>query len=185
MSSIYQSQNSDQINSYINLAASPSSNLSRFDGVKYGYRAEGFEGLHEMYKKTRSEGFGAEVKKRIMLGSFVLSDGYYESYYLKALKVRNLIKQSFCEAFKKYDMILGSVTPTTAPKISEQIENPLQMYLSDIYTVSANLAGIPAISVPFGVDKKGLPIGIQLMGNYFEEEKLFRGAYVLEETKKV
>ncbi len=169
---------------YIIASAEASSNLARFDGVKYGYRSKEFEGLHQMYKKSRSEGFGTEVKRRIMIGSFVLSSGYYDAYYLKAWKVRNLIKQSFYNAFEKYDMILEPVAPTTAPKLSESLKDPLKMYLSDIYTVSANLAGLPAISVPFGKDKKGLPIGVQLIGNCLEENKIFRAGYVLEQSSK-
>ena len=138
-----------------------SSNLARFDGVKYGYRTEEYEGLHNMYKKTRSEGFGPEVKRRIMLGSFVLSSGYYDAYYLKALRTKALIKQEFDRAFERFDVILAPAAPTTAPKLGESLANPLQMYLGDIYTISVNLAGLPGISVPCGTDAKGLPIGVQ------------------------
>ncbi len=166
---------------YTIAAAEASSNLERFDGIKYGFRTAEDEGLHKMYKKTRSEGFGDEVKRRIMLGSFVLSSGYYDAYYLKALKVKALIKKAFDDAFSKYDAILGPVAPTTAPKLGESLSNPIQMYLSDIYTISVNLAGLPGISVPCGFDSKGLPIGLQLIGNQFEEKKLLKLAYTFEQ----
>lgn len=169
---------------YTIASAEASSNLERFDGVKYGYRTEEFTGLHNMYKKTRSEGFGAEVKRRIMLGSFVLSSGYYDAYYLKALRVKALIKQSFDEAFAKYDLILGPVAPTTAPKLGTSLADPLQMYLGDIYTISANLAGLPGISVPCGRDRSGLPIGLQMIGDCFAERKLIRAAYTYEKLRK-
>ena len=130
---------------YVIASAEASSNLARFDGVKYGYRTEEYEGLHNMYKKTRSEGFGPEVKRRIMLGSFVLSSGYYDAYYLKALRTKALIRQAFDRAFEKYDVILGPAAPTTAPKLGESLSDPLQMYLGDVYTISANLAGLPGI----------------------------------------
>ena len=133
-----------------------------------------------MYKKTRSEGFGEEVKRRIMLGSFVLSSGYYDAYYLKALRVKALIKQAFDRAFEKYDMILAPAAPTTAPKLGESLSDPLKMYLGDIYTISVNLAGLPGISVPAGRDGKGLPIGMQLIGDCFQEKKIIRGAYAFE-----
>lgn len=165
---------------YIIACAEASSNLARFDGVKYGYRAKDFDGLHDMYKKTRSEGFGAEVKRRIMLGSFVLSSGYYDAYYVKALKVKALIKQAFDKAFEKYDCILGPVAPTTAPEIGKSLSDPLKMYLSDIYTISVNLAGLPGISLPCGTDGKGLPIGLQLIGDAFQEKKIIRAAYAYE-----
>ena len=167
---------------YTIAAAEASSNLERFDGIKYGYRTKEFEGLHNMYKKTRSEGFGAEVKRRIMLGSFVLSSGYYDAYYLKALKVKTLIKKAFDEAFERYDLILGPVAPTTAPRLGESLADPLKMYLGDIYTIAVNLAGLPAISVPCGFDGKGLPIGLQLIGNCFEENKILRAAYTYEQA---
>lgn len=166
---------------YVIASAEASSNLARFDGVKYGYRTEEYEGLHNMYKKSRSRGFGEEVKRRIMLGSFVLSSGYYDAYYLKALKTKALIKQAFDKAFEKYDVILGPVAPTTAPKLGESLSDPLKMYLSDIYTVSVNLAGLPALSLPCGEDKNGLPIGLQLIGNCFEEKKIIRAAYTFEQ----
>lgn len=165
---------------YTIAAAEASSNLERFDGIKYGYRAASFEGLHDMYKKTRSEGFGAEVKRRIMLGSFVLSSGYYDAYYLKALKVKAMIKKAFDDAFAKYDLILGPVAPTTAPKLGESLSDPLKMYLGDIYTISVNLAGLPAISLPCGKDSKGLPIGLQLIADSFQEKKLIQAAYTYE-----
>ena len=170
---------------YTIATAEASSNLERFDGIKYGYRTKDFEGLHNMYKKTRSEGFGAEVKRRIMLGSFVLSSGYYDAYYLKALRTKALIKKAFDEAFAKYDLILGPVAPTTAPKLGESLTDPLKMYLGDIYTIAANLAGLPGISVPCGKDKNGLPIGLQLIGDCFAEKKLIRAAYTYEKLAAV
>jgi len=165
---------------YIIASAEASSNLARFDGVKYGYRTEEYEGLHNMYKKTRSEGFGPEVKRRIMLGSFVLSSGYYDAYYLKALRTKALIRQAFDRAFEKYDVILGPAAPTTAPKLGESLSDPLQMYLGDVYTISANLAGLPGICLPCGMDSKGLPIGLQLLGDCFKEEHIIRAAYAYE-----
>ncbi len=168
---------------YTIASAEASSNLERFDGVKYGYRTEQFEGLHHMYKKTRSEGFGAEVKRRIMLGSFVLSSGYYDAYYLKALRTKALIKKAFDQAFEKYDMILGPVAPTTAPGLGKSLSDPLKMYLGDIYTISVNLAGLPGISVPCGKDQKGLPVGLQLIGDCFGEKKLLRAAYTYEKMR--
>lgn len=168
---------------YTIAAAEASSNLERFDGIKYGYRTEDYEGLHNMYKKTRSEGFGAEVKRRIMLGSFVLSSGYYDAYYLKALRVKALIKKAFDEAFAKYDVILGPVAPTTAPKLGESLSDPIKMYLGDIYTISINLAGLPGLSMPCGLDEKGLPIGLQLIGDCFQEKKLIQTAYAYEQAR--
>lgn len=168
---------------YTIAAAEASSNLERFDGIKYGYRTEEYQGLHNMYKKSRSEGFGAEVKRRIMLGSFVLSSGYYDAYYLKALRVKALIKKAFDEAFAKYDVILGPVAPTTAPKIGESLSDPIQMYLGDIYTISINLAGLPGLSIPCGTDSKGLPIGMQLIGDCFKEKNLIRAAYTYEKAR--
>lgn len=164
--------------------AEASSNLERFDGVKYGYRAQDADELHRMYKKSRSEGFGPEVKRRIMLGSFVLSSGYYDAYYLKALRVKALIKKAFDDAFAKYDIILGPVAPTTAPKLGCSLSNPMQMYLGDIYTISVNLAGLPGISVPCGTDSNGLPIGVQMIGDCFAEKKLIRAAYTYEQAAK-
>lgn len=168
---------------YVIASAEASSNLSRFDGIKYGYRTGEYEGLHNMYKKSRSEGFGTEVKRRIMLGSFVLSSGYYDAYYLKALKTKTLIKNAFDRAFEKYDVILGPAAPATAPELGKSLADPLKMYLGDIYTVSVNLAGLPGISIPVGTDSKGLPIGMQLIGNCFEEKKIIRAAYAFEQTK--
>ncbi len=168
---------------YTIAAAEASSNLERFDGVKYGYRAQDAEDLHTMYKRSRSQGFGPEVKRRIMLGSFVLSSGYYDAYYLKALRVKALIKKAFDEAFAKYDVILGPVAPTTAPKLGSSLADPIKMYLGDIYTISINLAGLPGISVPCGTDSKGLPIGMQLIGDCFKEKTLIRAAYTYEQRR--
>lgn len=165
---------------YTIAAAEASSNLERFDGIKYGYRDKDAEGLHQMYKKTRSKGFGAEVKRRIMLGSFVLSSGYYDAYYLKALRVKAMIKKAFDQAFAKYDCLLGPVVPTTAPRLGESLSDPIKMYLGDIYTIAANLAGLPGISVPCGTDRKGLPIGLQLIGDCFREKTLIQAAYTYE-----
>lgn len=164
---------------YIIACAEASSNLERFDGVKYGYRSPNGEGLHEMYKYTRGEGFGDEVKRRILLGSFVLSAGYYDAYYLKALKVKRLIKEEFDRVFQKYDCVLAPVAPNTAPPKGASLSDPLKMYLSDIYTVAVNLAGLPAVSLPCGKDEKGLPIGMQIIGDRFSEEKILKvaGAY--------
>ena len=168
---------------YVIASAEASSNLSRFDGVKYGYRTEEYNGLHNMYKKTRSEGFGEEVKRRIMLGSFVLSSGYYDAYYLKALRTKALIKKAFDEAFAKYDVIIGPAAPTTAPKLGDSLSDPIKMYLGDIYTISVNLAGLPGISVPCGQDSKGLPIGMQIIGDCFKEKNIIRAAYTFEQAK--
>lgn len=170
---------------YTIAAAEASSNLERFDGIKYGYRTKEYEGLHHMYKKSRSEGFGEEVKRRIMLGSFVLSSGYYDAYYLKALKVKALIKKAFDDAFAKYDVILGPTAPTTAPGLGESLADPLKMYLGDIYTIAVNLAGLPGISLPCGQDKAGLPIGLQLIGDCFQEKKLIQTAYTYEKARGV
>lgn len=168
---------------YTIAAAEASSNLERFDGIKYGYRTEEYEGLHNMYKKTRSEGFGAEVKRRIMLGSFVLSSGYYDAYYLKALKVKALIKKAFDDAFSKYDVILGPVAPTPAPKLGESLVDPIKMYQGDIDTISVNLAGLPGISLPCGLSSNGLPIGLQLIGDCFKEKNIIRTAYAYEQAR--
>lgn len=170
---------------YVIACAEASSNLARFDGVKYGYRTREYQDLHNMYKKSRSEGFGAEVKRRIMLGSFVLSSGYYDAYYLKALRTKALIKQAFDDAFQKYDVILGPAAPTTAPELGKSLSDPLKMYLGDIYTISVNLAGLPGISLPCGKDGKGLPIGLQLIGDCFQEKKIIRAAYAYEQTHKM
>ncbi len=168
---------------YVIASAEASSNLARFDGVKFGYRTEEYAGLHNMYKKTRSEGFGPEVKRRIMLGSFVLSSGYYDAYYLKALRTKALIKEAFDKAFAKYDVILGPAAPTTAPKLGDSLSDPIKMYLGDIYTISVNLAGLPGISVPCGVDSKGMPIGLQLLGDCFREDNIIRAAYTYEQSR--
>jgi aspartyl-tRNA(Asn)/glutamyl-tRNA(Gln) amidotransferase subunit A len=165
---------------YIIATAEASSNLARFDGVRYGFRAEDAAELRKMYSKTREEGFGAEVKRRIMLGTYVLSSGYYDAYYAKAQKVRALVKRDYVEAFKKCDVILTPTSPSVAFKIGEKSDDPIAMYLSDIYTVSANLAGIPAISVPCGLSSEGLPIGVQLVGNFWSEGVLLNMAHKYE-----
>ncbi len=165
---------------YILATAEASSNLARFDGVRYGFRAEDADELRKMYMKTRESGFGAEVKRRIMLGTYVLSSGYYDAYYAKAQKVRTLLKQDFLDAFEKCDAIITPTSPTTAFKIGEKSDDPLAMYLSDIYTASANLAGIPGISVPCGLSASGLPIGLQLVGKYWAEDVLLNLASVYE-----
>lgn len=170
---------------YVIASAEASSNLSRFDGVKYGYRSEEYEDLHNMYKKSRSEGFGPEVKRRIMLGSFVLSSGYYDAYYLKALRTKALIKKAFDDAFAKYDVILGPASPYTAPKLGESLSDPIQMYLGDIYTISVNLAGLPGMTVPCGMDSKGLPIGLQLIGDCFKENNIIRAGYAFEQSREM
>ena len=169
---------------YVIASAEASSNLSRFDGIKYGYRTKAYEGLHNMYKKTRSEGFGPEVKRRIMLGSFVLSSGYYDAYYLKALRTKALIKKEFDKAFAKYDLILAPASPDTAPLLGSSLSDPLKMYLGDIYTISVNLAGLPGMTVPCGLDSKGLPIGMQLIGDCFKEKDIIRAGYAFECTRK-
>ena len=169
---------------YIIASAEASSNLERFDGVKYGYRTAEFTDLHNMYKKTRSEGFGPEVKRRIMLGSFVLSSGYFDAYYMKALRTKALIKQAFDRAFEKYDVILGPVAPTTALKLGESLSDPIKMYLGDVYTVSVNLAGLPGISLPCGYDSNGLPIGLQLLARHFDEKSIIRAAYAFEQSRE-
>lgn len=165
---------------YIIACAEACSNLSRFDGIKYGYRAENCEGLREVYFKSRSEGFGLEVEKRIMLGNFVLSSGYYDAYYKKALQAKGLIAKAFNEAFETYDFILGPVAPATAPKMGASLADPLQMYMSDIYTVMINIAGLPALSLPCGFDKDGLPIGMQLIGRPFAEKTILQAGYAYQ-----
>ena len=169
---------------YIIAPAEASSNLARYDGVRYGFRATEFSDLLDMYKKTRSQGFGAEVKRRIMLGTYVLSSGYYDAYYKKASQVRALIKQDFTNAFEKCDVILTPTTPGAAFKIGEKTDDPLQMYLSDIFTISTNLAGIPGISVPCGYTGDGLPIGVQFLANHFEEGKLLQISSLYEKAAK-
>jgi aspartyl-tRNA(Asn)/glutamyl-tRNA(Gln) amidotransferase subunit A len=165
---------------YIVAPAEASSNLARYDGVKYGFRSKG-ENLIDMYEKTRSEGFGEEVQRRIMIGTYVLSSGYYDAYYLKAQKVRKLIKNDFDEAYKKVDAILTPSTPSAAFKIGEKTNDPVSMYLNDIFTVPVNLAGLPAISIPAGVDAKGYPLGLQIIGKAFDEQNILNIAYAMEE----
>ena len=167
---------------YIIAAAEASSNLSRFDGVKYGFRSQNYSGLVDMYNATRSEGFGKEVKKRILLGTFVLSSGYYDAYYRKALKVKAIIKKHFDEIFSKYDLILCPVAPTTAPEIGKSLADPLAMYLSDIFTVSVNIAGLPGISMPCGFDKNNMPIGAQLIGPALGDTKVLNAAYAYQQA---
>jgi len=165
---------------YIIACAEASSNLSRYDGLKYGYRSKNARTLSEVYRLSRSEGFGMEIKRRIMLGSFVLSSGYYDAYYKKALQARALIKDSYSKLFKSYDMILSPVAPTSAYKLGENIGDPMKMYMGDIYTVSINLAGLPAVALPCGFDPAGLPVGFQLIGNAFSEDKLIAAARVFQ-----
>ena len=165
---------------YIVAPAEASSNLARYDGVKYGFRAKG-ENLIDMYEKTRSEGFGAEVQRRIMIGTYVLSSGYYDAYYLKAQKVRKLIKNDFDEAYKQVDAILTPSTPSSAFKIGEKKDDPVSMYLNDIFTVPVNLAGLPAISIPAGHDAAGYPLGLQIIGKAFKEQEILDVAYAMEE----
>ena len=165
---------------YIIACAEASSNLSRFDGVKYGWRAERYEDLTDLYCKTRTQGFGSEVKRRILLGTFVLSSGYYDAYYKKALQVKAVIKKAFDGAFTKYDLLLTPVAPTTAPKLGESLTDPLKMYLSDIYTVSVNLAGLPALSMPCGFDGKGMPIGAQLIGPALGDGAVLNAAHAFQ-----
>ncbi|NTV96605.1 MAG: Asp-tRNA(Asn)/Glu-tRNA(Gln) amidotransferase subunit GatA [Thiobacillus sp.] len=162
---------------YVIAPAEASSNLSRFDGVRYGYRTPEYADLTDMYEKTRAEGFGAEVKRRIMIGTYVLSHGYYDAYYIQAQKLRRLIAQDFAEAYKQCDVILGPTAPTTAFKIGEKTDDPVQMYLSDIYTIAVNLAGLPGMSLPCGFDGQGLPIGLQLIGDYFSEARMLNVAH--------
>ena len=167
---------------YVIAMAEASANLSRFDGVRYGFRAGEAHDLQDLYRRTRSQGFGTEVQRRIMVGAYVLSAGYYDAYYLKAQKVRTLIRRDFERAFESCDLLLSPVAPTTAFRLGEQLEDPLQMYLNDIYTTSLNLAGLPGISVPAAQSADGLPIGVQLMARPFEEATLLRGARVLEQA---
>ncbi|GHU38496.1 glutamyl-tRNA(Gln) amidotransferase subunit A [Clostridia bacterium] len=167
---------------YIIAAAEASSNLSRFDGVKYGYRAKEYAGINDLYAASRSEGFGFEVKKRILLGTFVLSSGYYDAYYQKALKVKSVIKKGFDEAFKQVDLIVCPTAPTTAPRLGESLKDPLAMYLSDIFTVSVNLAGLPAISVPCGFDSSGMPVGAQIIGNVLADSDVLNAGYSYQQA---
>jgi len=169
---------------YIIACAEASSNLGRFDGIRYGYRTPEFKNLKELYKKSRSEGFGDEVKRRIILGTYVLSSGYYDAYYKKAQQVRTLVMNEFNKAFEKYDVILTPTSPTVAFDIGSKSDNPLEMYLADICTVSVNIAGLPAISIPVGKDKEGMPIGMQLIGNKFQEETILNAAYTIEMKQK-
>jgi len=162
---------------YVLAPAEASSNLARFDGVRYGYRTAEYTDLSDMYEKTRAEGFGAEVKRRILIGTYVLSHGYYDAYYIRAQKLRRLIAQDFTDAFTKCDIIMGPTSPTTAFKLGEKAADPLQMYLSDIYTIAVNLAGLPGLSIPCGFDQKGLPVGLQIIGNYFREAQMLNVAH--------
>lgn len=169
---------------YILACAEASSNLGRFDGIRYGYRTEHFNSLKDIYRNSRSEGFGPEVKRRIILGTYVLSSGYYDAYYKKAQKVRALVKKEFKELFEKYDVLLTPTSPTVAFDIGTRSNNPLEMYLADVCTVSVNIAGVPAISIPCGIDSKGMPIGVQLIGSHFGEEALLQAAYTYEQEIK-
>lgn len=162
---------------YVIAPAEASSNLSRFDGVRYGYRAPEYKDLTEMYSKTRAQGFGAEVRRRILIGTYVLSHGYYDAYYIKAQKVRRLISEDFARAFSSCDVIMSPTTPSTAFKLGEKVSDPVQMYLSDTFTIAANLAGLPAMSIPCGLDKNNLPVGLQLIGNYFDEARMIAAAH--------
>ena len=166
---------------YIVACAEASSNLGRFDGIRYGYRTKNFTNLKDIYKNSRSEGFGPEVKRRIILGTYVLSSGYYDAYYKKAQLVRTLVMKEFEKAFAKYDVLLTPTSPTVAFEIGTRSNNPLEMYLADICTVSVNIAGLPGISIPCGVDSKGMPVGMQLIGNRFQEEKILNAAYAYEQ----
>ena len=169
---------------YIIACAEASSNLGRFDGIRYGYRTENYTNLRELYRNSRSEGFGPEVKRRIILGTYVLSSGYYDAYYKKAQQVRTLVKKEFDKAFAKYDVLLTPTSPTVAFEIGTRSENPLEMYLADICTVSVNIAGLPGISIPCGVNSEGMPIGMQLIGNKFAEETILNAAYTFEQEYK-
>ena len=169
---------------YIISSAEASSNLARYDGVKYGYRAENFEDLSDLYLKTRSEDFGKEVKRRIMIGTYALSSGYYDAYYKKAQQVRTQIMQDFSKAFEKFDCLVTPVSPTTAFALGEKTSDPMQMYMADICTVSVNIGGLPAIVIPCGYDKAGLPIGIQIIGKHFGEQTILNAALALEQTVK-
>ena len=169
---------------YIIACAEASSNLGRFDGIRYGYRAEKFDNLREIYINSRTEGFGAEVKRRIMLGTYVLSSGYYDAYYKKAQKVRTVIRNEYQKLFEKYDIILTPTSPTVAFNIGEKSNNPLEMYLADICTVPVNIAGLPGMSLPVSVDKEGMPIGVQLIAKHFDEETIYKAAYTLEQEVK-
>ena len=169
---------------YIIACAEASSNLGRFDGIRYGYRTSNYTDLKSLYRNSRSEGFGEEVKRRIILGTYVLSSGYYDAYYKKAQKVRTLVMKEFAKCFEKYDVLLTPTSPTVAFDIGSKSSNPLEMYLSDICTVSVNIAGLPAISIPCGVDKQNMPIGMQLIGSRFSEETILNAAYTFEQDYK-
>jgi aspartyl-tRNA(Asn)/glutamyl-tRNA(Gln) amidotransferase subunit A len=170
---------------YIISSAEASSNLARYDGIRYGYKAENYENLEELIEKTRTEGFGPEVKRRIMLGTYALSSGYYDAYYNRAQKFRKKLRQQFEDVFSKYDLILGPTSPVLPFKIGEKSSNPLEMYLADIYTINVNLAGVPAISIPCGKSSTGLPIGLQIIGPHFSEKKILQAAYALEQKLKL
>ncbi len=170
---------------YIIACAEASSNLGRYDGIRYGYRTSNFESLKDIYKNSRTEGFGEEVKRRIILGTYVLSSGYYDAYYKKAQKVRTLVKKGFEEAFEKYDVLITPTVPTVAFDLGSKSENPLEMYMTDVLTVSINIAGVPAISIPCGKDSEGMPIGMQLIGKHFDEETLYKTAYTFEQNMEV
>lgn len=170
---------------YIISSAEASSNLARFDGIRYGYRPEKFRGVDELMELSRTEGFGNEVKRRIMLGTYALSSGYYDAYYARAQKLKKKIRQQFIEAFEKYDLLISPVSPVLPFKCGEKSENPLEMYLADIYTVNINLAGLPALSIPCGFSRSNLPIGLQLIGPHFGEDKIFKAAYALEQELKL
>ena len=167
---------------YVLAPAEASSNLARYDGVRYGYRTPDYADLTDMYKKTRAQGFGAEVKRRILIGTYVLSHGYYDAYYIQAQKVRRLIARDFAEAFKACDVIMGPTSPTTAFRIGEKAGDPVQMYLSDIYTIAVNLAGLPGMSIPCGFDSGGLPVGLQIIGNYFGEARMLGVAHQYQQA---
>ena len=167
---------------YVLAPAEASSNLARYDGVRYGYRAPEYADLIDMYKKTRAQGFGAEVKRRILIGTYVLSHGYYDAYYIQAQRVRRLIARDFAEAFKRCDVIMGPTSPTTAFRLGEKMDDPVQMYLNDIYTIPANLAGLPGMSIPCGFDGKGLPVGLQIIGNYFAEARMLNVAHQYQQA---
>jgi aspartyl-tRNA(Asn)/glutamyl-tRNA(Gln) amidotransferase subunit A len=162
---------------YVLAPAEASSNLARYDGVRYGFRAQGYADLHDMYAKTRAQGFGAEVKRRILVGTYVLSHGYYDAYYLKAQRVRRLIAQDFARAFERCDLILGPTAPSVAFDLGAKSGDPVQMYLSDIYTTPVNLAGLPGLSIPCGFGDNGRPIGLQMVGNYFQEARMLNAAH--------
>lgn len=167
---------------YVIAPAEASSNLSRFDGVRYGHRAAEYRDLADMYRKSRAEGFGWEVKRRILVGTYVLSHGYYDAYYLQAQKIRRIIAQDFRNAFQQCDVIMGPVAPTVAWKLGEKTDDPLQMYLADIFTLSTSLAGLPGMSVPAGFGANGLPVGLQIIGNYFEEARMLQIAHAFQQA---